>query len=229
MKQETKPICIIPARKNSKRIKNKNLLNFGGKPLIAHSITTALKSKIFSRVVVTTDSKQIAKIAIKYGAEVPFIRSKKLSNDTAGIKAVTCDCIKRLKSQNVKYHFVIYATNPLLKTIYLKKAFIKLKKLNYNFLIGVKKFETNPIKAITINKNDLNFKYKKILLKNSQTFNNFYYDDGSFSILETKSYLRRKNFIAKKSTYFLHGENDSLDLNTKEDLVKLRKIFNSRN
>ena len=229
MKQETKPICIIPARKNSKRIKNKNLLNFGGKPLIAHSITTALKSKIFSRVVVTTDSKQIAKIAIKYGAEVPFIRSKKLSNDTAGIKAVTCDCIKRLKSQNVKYHFIIYATNPLLKTIYLKKAFIKLKKLNYNFLIGVKKFETNPIKAITINKNDLNFKYKKILLKNSQTFNNFYYDDGSFTILETKSYLRRKNFIAKKSTYFLHGENDSLDLNTKEDLEKLRKIFNSRN
>lgn len=229
MKQETKPVCIIPARKNSKRIKNKNLLNFGGKPLIAHSITEALKSKIFSRVVVTTDSKQIAKIAIKYGAEVPFIRSKKLSNDTAGIKAVTCDCIKRLKSQNVKYHFIIYATNPLLKTIYLKKAFIKLKKLNYNLLIGVKKFETNPIKAITINKNDLNFKYKKILLKNSQTFNNFYYDDGSFTILETKSYLRRKNFIAKKSTYFLHGENDSLDLNTKEDLVKLRKIFNSRN
>ena len=155
MKQETKPVCIIPARKNSKRIKNKNLLNFGGKPLIAHSITEALKSKIFSRVVVTTDSKQIAKIAIKYGAEVPFIRSKKLSNDTAGIKAVTCDCIKRLKSQNVKYHFIIYATNPLLKTIYLKKAFIKLKKLNYNLLIGVKKFETNPIKAITINKNDL--------------------------------------------------------------------------
>ena len=229
MKQETKPVCIIPARKNSKRIKNKNLLNFGGKPLIAHSITEALKSKIFSRVVVTTDSKQIAKVAIKYGAEVPFIRSKKLSNDTAGIKAVTCDCIKRLKSQNVKYHFIIYATNPLLKTIYLKKAFIKLKKLNYNLLIGVKKFETNPIKAITINKNDLNFKYKKILLKNSQTFNNFYYDDGSFTILETKSYLRRKNFIAKKSTYFLHGENDSLDLNTKEDLVKLRKIFNSRN
>jgi CMP-N-acetylneuraminic acid synthetase len=229
LKQETKPVCIIPARKNSKRIKNKNLLNFGGKPLIAHSITEALKSKIFSRVVVTTDSKQIAKIAIKYGAEVPFIRSKKLSNDTAGIKAVTCDCIKRLKSQNVKYHFIIYATNPLLKMIYLKKAFIKLKKLNYNLLIGVKKFETNPIKAITINKDDLNFKFKKILLKNSQTFNNFYYDDGSFTILETKSYLRRKNFIAKKSTYFLHGENDSLDLNTKEDLVKLRKIFNSRN
>ena len=229
MKREIKPICIIPARKNSNRIRNKNLLNFGGKPLIAHSITVALRSKIFSRVIVTTDSKKIAKIAIKYGAEAPFIRSKKLSNDTAGIKAVTCDCIKRLKSQNIKYHFIIYATNPLLKISYLKKAFNKFKKLDYSLLIGVKKFETNPIKAITIEKNDLNFQFKKKLLNNSQILKNCYYDDGSFTILETKSYLRRKNFIAKKSTFFLHKEHESLDLNTKEDLVKLRKIFKAQN
>ena len=67
-----KPICIIPARKGSKRIKNKNIKLFSGYPLIKYVIETALKSKLFSRVVVSTESKEIARLAIKYGAEAPF-------------------------------------------------------------------------------------------------------------------------------------------------------------
>ena len=74
-------ICIIPARKGSKRIKNKNIIKLNNIPLIGHVIKTALKSKIFSKVIVSTDSKKIQSIAKKYGADVPFIRSKKLSND----------------------------------------------------------------------------------------------------------------------------------------------------
>ena len=73
-----KPICIIAARNGSKRIKNKNIINFFGKPLISYSIQTALKSKLFEKVVVSTDSLKIAKIAEKYGAEAPFLRKKKI-------------------------------------------------------------------------------------------------------------------------------------------------------
>ena len=73
-----KCICIIPARKGSKRIKNKNIINFFGKPLIYYSIKAALKSKIFSKIIVSTDCKKIANISKKYGAEVPFLRNKKL-------------------------------------------------------------------------------------------------------------------------------------------------------
>ena len=72
MKTKTKPICIIPARIGSKRIKFKNILNFYGKPLIYYSIREAKKSKLFSRIIVTTDSMKIANIAKKYGAEVHF-------------------------------------------------------------------------------------------------------------------------------------------------------------
>ena len=71
-------ICIIPARSGSKRIKNKNIKKFLGKPIISYSIKTAKKSGCFNKIIVSTDSIKISKIAIQYGADVPFIRSKKL-------------------------------------------------------------------------------------------------------------------------------------------------------
>ena len=70
-------ICLIPARKGSKRIKNKNIKIFNGKPIIYYSIKAALKSKLFDKIIVTTDSVKIRKIAIEAGAEVPFLRPKK--------------------------------------------------------------------------------------------------------------------------------------------------------
>lgn len=221
----SKPICIIPARAGSKRIKNKNLLSFFGKPIIFYSIKAAINSKIFSKIIVTTDSLKIAKVARKFGAEVPFLRSKKLSNDKTGIKEVICDCINKIGTKNVKYHFILYATNPLIKASYLKLAYTKILKTKCDFLLGVKKFETYPYKALTVSRNKIFFKFKKKLLKNSQRFQEFYYDDGSFTIFKTRSYLRRKYFFSNNSTFFLHQKNESFDLNTKEDLKMLKQIY----
>ena len=81
-----KRLAIIPARKNSKRILNKNRYILSGRPILYYALDSAKKSKLFSRIIVSTDSKKIANIARKNGAEVPFIRNKKLSNDyTASI------------------------------------------------------------------------------------------------------------------------------------------------
>ena len=91
-----KPICIIPARKGSKRIKNKNIKLFAGKPLISYVIQIAKKSKLFSRLIVSTDSKKISNIAKINGAEVPFIRDKKLSNDYTPSIKVLLDCIEKI-------------------------------------------------------------------------------------------------------------------------------------
>lgn len=229
MNKNKKPICIIPARGGSKRIKNKNLIKFYGKPIIFYSIKAAIESKIFSRIVVTTDSHKIANVAKKFGAEVPFLRSKNLSGDKTGIKEVIGDCIKKISSESIKYHFILYATNPLIQSSYLKAAYAKIIKSKSNFLFGVKKFEINPYKALEISKNRVFFKFKKELLKNSQDSKDLYYDDGSFTIFETKSYLKRKYFFSNKATFFLHEKNQSLDLNTKEDLAMLKKIYLANN
>ena len=73
-------IALIPARSGSKRIKHKNIVNFYGHPLIAYTINSAIKSELFKKIIVLTDSIKYAKIAEHYGAEIPFIRSKKISS-----------------------------------------------------------------------------------------------------------------------------------------------------
>lgn len=125
-------VAIIPARGGSKRIPKKNIKDFFGKPLIAYSIEVAIASKLFERVIVTTDDKEISKIAKKYGAEVPFIRPAELSDDFTGTQDVINHTVNYLESQGESYDYVctIYATAPLLKKEYLIEGCKKLQDSN---------------------------------------------------------------------------------------------------
>ncbi len=124
-----KCIAIIPARGGSKRIPKKNIKLFHGKPLIAYSIETAKRSGLFDRIVVSTDDEEIAEIAKKYGAEIPFMRPKELSDDFTGTADVVKHAIEYLESQGEHYAFVctIYATAPLLQMQYLIEGYNALK------------------------------------------------------------------------------------------------------
>lgn len=127
-----KPVAIIPARGGSKRIPRKNIKDFYGKPLIAYSIQVALESKLFEKVVVTTDDEEIATIATSYGADVPFIRPKELSDDFTGTGEVVAHALEYLQSQGEKYDLVctIYATAPLLQAEYLIEGYSALQNSN---------------------------------------------------------------------------------------------------
>ena len=130
-------LAIIPARSGSKSIKNKNIKLFNGKPLIAWTIELALASKI-SRVVVTTDSKEIKEIAIKYGAEVPYLRDKKLSNDTIGIEPVISDVLEYLKNNE---EYIPYCVSLLLPT----SPFRSVYDINRSLDIYTKKNATSVV------------------------------------------------------------------------------------
>ena len=103
IKNKNSVVCIIPARSGSKRIKNKNIINFFGKPLIYYSIKNALNSKLFNDVIVTTDCVNIKKISEKYGAKVPFLRPRKLSNDKTSTKDVVDYVLQEI--DNTKYDY----------------------------------------------------------------------------------------------------------------------------
>ena len=124
----SKCVAIIPARGGSKRILNKNIKNFFGKPIISYSIENAKNSNLFNRIIVSTDSLEIKKIAEACGAEVPFIRPEHLSDDHATTNSVIEHCLDWLKEQGEVYDYccTIYATAPLLKTQYLINGFDKL-------------------------------------------------------------------------------------------------------
>ena len=124
-----KCIAIIPARGGSKRIPRKNIKEFYGKPLIAYSIQAALESKLFDKIIVTTDDEEIANIAKKYGADVPFIRPKELSDDFTGTGDVVKHALEWLKEKGETFEYVctIYATAPLLQPKYLIEGYNALK------------------------------------------------------------------------------------------------------
>ncbi|TKI71036.1 pseudaminic acid cytidylyltransferase [Sulfurimonas crateris] len=122
-------VAIIPARGGSKRIPKKNIKDFHGLPLIAYSIKAALESNLFEKIIVTTDDEEIAKIAKEYGAEVPFLRPKELSDDFTGTGDVVKHAIDYLKEHGEEFDYVctIYATAPLLQAKYLIEGFEALK------------------------------------------------------------------------------------------------------
>ena len=134
-----KAVAIIPARGGSKRIPRKNIKNFYGKPLIAYSIEVAIASKLFEKIIVTTDDEEIAKIAKQYGAEVPFLRPKELSDDFTGTGDVVKHTLKYLEDNNEKYDYVctIYATAPLLQKKYLINGFNLLKSSTAHMAFSV--------------------------------------------------------------------------------------------
>jgi len=121
-------IAVIPARGGSKRIPRKNIKEFHGKPLIAYSIETAVESQCFDRIIVSTDDEEIAEVALKFGAEVPFIREDELANDYAGTTPVIQDALNKINDNSLAYVCCIYATSPMLKAQYLKQGLELLKQ-----------------------------------------------------------------------------------------------------
>tara|TARA_B100001540_G_scaffold317691_1_gene352182 strand:+ start:351 stop:1040 length:690 start_codon:yes stop_codon:yes gene_type:complete len=102
-KNNSKIICLIPARYGSKGVSQKNIKLIKDKPLIAHAIQKAKKSKVFSKIIVSTDHKKIQKIAEDFGAEVPFLRPKKLAGDNSSMNDVVIHAIKNL--EDLDYSF----------------------------------------------------------------------------------------------------------------------------
>ncbi len=217
-------ICIIPARSGSKRIKNKNLKDFFGKPLIYYSIKLALKSKLFEEVIVSTDSKKIANIAIKFGAKVPFFRSKKNSNDNATIHDVLKETIINLETKQ-KIIFCIYPTAPLLKISDLKRGLKEIKK-NSDQVISISKYNSPIQRAFEkIRGNKIKFINPKYRSYRSQDLKNMYYDTGSFGVYKKATILKYKKHKNLRIGYVEIDKLSAIDINDLDDLKYAKMLF----
>ena len=179
----SKCIAIIPARGGSKRIPRKNIKDFHGKPLIAYSIEVALKSKLFDKVIVSTDDEEIAKIARKFGASVPFIRPKELSDDFTGTGAVVEHTIEFLLNKGEKIDFVctIYATAPFLNEKYLIEGFTKLKNSNAKNAFSCTSMPFPIQRTFKITKDErCEMFWKENFSKRSQDLEEAFQDAGQF-------------------------------------------------
>ena len=141
-----KPICIIAARGGSKGVPNKNIRLLGKKPLIAHTIESAIKSKLFSNVIVSTENKKIANIAKKYGATIPFYRPKKLATDNASMDDVLLDVIKKLKLLEYEFEVVVNrdCTAPFIQNSDIKASINLLDRKKCDAVVAGYNTHLNP-------------------------------------------------------------------------------------
>ena len=145
-------IAIIPARSGSKGLKDKNIKELNGVPLMVYSIEAALKSKRFDKVFVSTDSKEYAQIAEKYGADASFLRSEDNSNDTAGSWDVVREVIRNFEQQNEYFDniMLLQPTSPLRTEEDIKKAFQLMENKNANAILSVTEVEHSPLWCNTL-------------------------------------------------------------------------------
>ena len=218
-------ICIIPARSGSKRIKNKNILNFFGTPFLGRTINTAKKSKIFNKIIVSSDSKKILELGKKYGAINFGLREKKYSGDKVTTDNLLLREINKNRLSKYKYICCIYPATPLLKSEYLKKAFKKFKSEKLNSLISVTTFDYPIYRALNLKNKKINFKWKKYRNKRSQDIEEMYHDCGYFYFFNTKSFLKDQKIISHNTGYFKIDRASAIDIDTPTDLKIAKKLF----
>lgn len=144
-------IAVIPARGGSKRLKNKNILLFNGKPMIRHSVDAARESGLFDKIVVSTDDPEIMESVSDSGCDVDK-RKKDLATDTARVVDVIADLIKRLEVNQEHFDYIccLYATSPLRKKSDITGSFDLMMKCKADFCISVTEFDVSPFFAFDI-------------------------------------------------------------------------------
>ena len=212
-------LAIIPARGGSKRIPRKNIKDFLGKPIIAYSIETALESNLFDEVMVSTDDEEIAEIAQRFGAKVPFLRSKKNANDFAGTVDVLVEVLEEFKKLKVEFDYTccIYPTAPFITHLKLKEAFTILKDRNLDSIFPVAPFSYPIQRALKFNKNKIDFFYPEFEQARSQDLEKAYHDAGQFYYFNTKALLENKTIFSKNTGSVIINEMEAQDIDTLTD------------
>ena len=225
-----KIIGIIPARKGSKGVKNKNIKLLNNIPLIAHTIKSALESKVFDKIIVSTDSIKIANISKSFGAEVPFIRPKYLSTDRALAIPTIRHALKKSESifkEEYEVVCMLQPTSPLRKKEHYHQIFRKFKKnfKKYDSTISVKDVGNyHPYKMKKIRNNEL-IDYEKWPIENPprQSLPKIYIVNGAFYIFKRKIILENNSFKGKKCLPFIMSENESINIDNQNDFLLAEK------
>lgn len=213
-------VAIITARGGSKRIPRKNIKEFMGKPMLAYAIEAALNSDVFDEVMVSTDDKEIAEIALKYGASVPFMRSEATANDFA----TTADVLKEVINEYKKLGKIfdefccIYPCVPFLSNKILKEAYEKFKNTNAKSLMPVVKFSFPIQRAVHLNNEVfLEFREPEHTFTRTQDLEPMYHDVGMFYFINTNEFCDCGSLITNKTAMFEMEESVIQDIDTLED------------
>jgi CMP-N-acetylneuraminic acid synthetase len=220
-----KLVCLIPARTNSKRLKNKNFLNFNGKSLLEWSLIFSKKVKNFDRIIFSTDNLKIFKLRKKYPDIIFLKRPKKIAKDDTPMSSVIRHAINYLKEKGENYDAValLQPTSPLRKVSTIRKSILKFKKDSPDYLASVKKLDHVCYPNMIISKKNKKFIQRKNFdIHKNKSEKYFHLDGGVIFIYKLPS----KNYRLNGKGAFVEVKfPESIDINDKKDLIIAKKFF----
>jgi pseudaminic acid cytidylyltransferase len=221
-------LAVIPARGGSKRIPRKNIKEFHGRPMIAYAIEKSLESGLFDECIVSTDDKEIAEVAQSYGASIPFIRPKELSDDFASTLEVISHAVNELKITNNDCSSVccLYATSPLLEIEDLKEAIQKFEKGNVNFVFSATEFNYPIQRAFRLTlENRCQMFSPEHFDRRSQDLERAYHDAGMFYIGTPSSFTTKNILFDVCSMPYIIPSWRVVDIDTQSDWERAELIY----
>jgi N-acylneuraminate cytidylyltransferase len=214
-----KNIVIIPARGGSKRIPKKNIKGFLGTPIIAYSIKAALESKIFNEIMVSTDDEEIAKIAKKYGANIPFYRSKALSSDEAMTAPVLLEVLDEYVKMGQDFDNVccLYPCAPFITSKHLMEGMDMLIASDVDAVVPVVKFSYPPQRCLVIRDGKIVMLHPENYNIRSQDLEPYYHDIGQFYCIKPSALRSEKRLFCERTLPLVLPESEVQDIDTIED------------
>lgn len=219
MWKNTKNIAIITARGGSKRIPRKNIKEFCGKPILAYSIEAALESGMFDEVMVSTDDKEIAEIAEKYGARIPFYRSEASSNDFATTVDVILEVLNCYKQNGQEFGQAccIYPTAPFVTGEKLQKAMELLQEKEIDSVMPVTTFSFPPMRGMYEKEGKIRYAFPEFAKKRSQDIQEMYHDCGQFYCFKVEEFFRNKALVTENTKPIIVPELEVQDIDNESD------------
>jgi len=225
-------LTVIPARKGSKGLPGKNIKILIDKPLIAWSIEQALASKYIGDVYVSTDCAEIANVAIKYGAKVPFLRPDYLARDETSTADVLIHLIDELENQGFTYDYILLLepTSPLRDTKDIDRAFEKLlTEENAKSIVGVGSVESqHPSFCVKIDNNGFLVSENNFKVLRRQDLEPLFFYEGSVYLSEINWYKNHKNFYTNKTLGYVFPKWKNYEIDDLTDFVIVEALLKNR-
>ena len=220
-------LAIIPARGGSKRIPKKNIKLFHGQPIISYSIETIKRSELFEKIIVSTDDSEIADVAVQYGAEIPFLRPKEISDDLSPTNDVIVHAINHFQDKGYELERVccVYPTAPFLQSGDLKAASALITD-STQLVFSATEFSYPIFRSFRVfNDNKVEMFWPDNFSKRSQDLEKAYHDAGMFYYGKPEFFLQNEVFFNQYAKAYLMPHYRVQDIDTMDDWYRAEKYF----
>jgi len=221
-------IAIVTARANSKELPRKNMLDLGGKPLIQHTFDVAIKSKVFDKIILSSDFDEAIELAKTYEEiDVPFRRPKHLCIDNASQLDVINHVLSYLSEVNIPAtHLVLLQPTAPFRTIAELQQGVKLLELGSQSVIGVTPVMHHPADYLVLDREQkIKYLMPQYITKPRQFFPLVYFNNGAFYGFEIGFFKLKQVFYDEDSTLLVMGQKSLIDIDSEFDLRLANGIF----